>query len=408
MMFWTITIAMACMVVAVLARAMWRADAGALGAAAEFDLQVYRDQLAEVDRDVARGVVSAEDAERVRTEISRRILAADATADHTVGDGQVPRQATMAVVAVALLGGSLGLYHWLGQPGYGDMRLQSRIDFAEEVRQNRAGQQVAMAAFAETQAPEALSPRYANLLEQLRATVARKPDDVQGQRFLARYEGNAGNYKAAIAAQRRVLELLGDQANPEDVGDYGELLVLAAGGYVSPEAEAALREVLQRDREDGRARYYLGLMLVQTGRPDLGFRIWDALLRRGPQDALWITPIRAQIMEVAALAGVDYSLPAIGPGPQRGPSAEDIEAAGEMTAEERLEMIGGMVAGLSDRLAREGGPPRDWARLITSLGVLGERDRARAIYDNAVEVFGADAGALDIIRRAGSQAGVAE
>ncbi len=408
MIFWIITLAMACMVVAVLARAMWRADAGGLEATAAFDLQVYRDQLAEVDRDVARGVVSAEDAERVRTEISRRILAADAAVGQTAGGGQGPSQVVMAVIAMVLLAGSVGMYQWLGQPGYGDMRLQARIDYAEEVRQNRAGQEVAMAAFAEQQEPVELSERYTTLLEQLRTTVKNNPDDVRGQRFLAQYEGSAGNFEAALAAQRRVLELLGDQATPEDLGDYGELLVLAAGGYVSPEAEAVLREVLLRDREDGRARYYLGLMLVQTGRPDQGFRMWDALLRRGPADALWIEPIKAQIMDVASLAGVDYTLPAIGPGQQRGPSAEDIEAAGEMTAEERLEMIGGMVAGLSDRLAREGGPPRDWARLITSLGVLGERERARAIYDNAVEVFGADPGAMDIINRAGSQAGVAE
>ena len=271
MMFWIISAAMACMVVAVLARAMWRADAGALEAAAQFDLQVYRDQLAEVDRDVARGVVTAEDAERVRTEISRRILAADAATDASVGGGQAPKQVTMAVVACALLGGSLGVYYWLGQPGYGDMRLQARIDFAEEVRQNRARQEVAMAAFSESQEPVELSPRYASLLEQLRETVAGKPDDVQGHRFLAQYEGNAGNYEAAIAAQRRVIELLGDKATPQDVGDYGELLVLAAGGYVSPEAEAVLREVLLRDREDGRARYYLGLMLVQTGRSPNSF-----------------------------------------------------------------------------------------------------------------------------------------
>ena len=79
-----------------------------------------------------------------------------------------------------------------------------------------------------------------------------------------------------------------------------------------------------------------------------------------------------------------------------------------MSAADRMEMIGGMVAGLSDRLATDGGPPTDWARLITSLGVLGEQDQALAVFNNALEVFAGDAGALDIIRAAGSQAGVAE
>lgn len=399
---------MALIVAAVLGRALWRNDGTAVAETAASDLQVYRDQLAEVDRDVARGVVSAEDAERVRTEISRRILAADAASKGGAEQGTGPRRFLLATMGLALIGGSIGGYWALGQPGYGDMGLQARIDFAEEVRANRAAQAVAMEAFAQVQEKPQITEQYSNMMTQLRTTVATRPDDITGHRLLAKHEADVGNFGAAITAQRRVLELLGEDATPQDVGDFGELLVLAAGGYVSPEAETALREVMQRDPDDGRARYYLGLMLVQTGRPDQGFRVWDDLLRRGPENALWIEPIKAQIMEVAALAGVDYTLPAIGPGLQRGPTSDDIEAAAEMTAEERLEMIGGMVAGLSDRLAREGGPPQDWARLITSLGVLGERERARAIFDNAAEVFAEDAGAMDIIRRAGSQAGVAE
>ncbi|MGJ8617465.1 MAG: tetratricopeptide repeat protein, partial [Sulfitobacter sp.] len=209
-------------------------------------------------------------------------------------------------------------------------------------------------------------------------------------------------------AQKEILRIMGENITVKEIGDYAEFLVLAAGGYVSPEAETALRAVLAQDPQDERARYYIGLMMVQTGRPDITFRLWDELLRRGPEDAPWIGPIREQIMPIARLAGVEYSLPAIGAGRASGPSADDIEAASDMTTDERMEMIGGMVAGLSDRLASEGGPPADWARLITSLGVLGDQDQALAVFENAMEVFAGDAGALDIIRAAGSQAGVAE
>jgi cytochrome c-type biogenesis protein CcmH len=41
------------------------------------DVQVYKNHLAEIDRDVARGVVSDIEAARMRVEVSRRILAAD-------------------------------------------------------------------------------------------------------------------------------------------------------------------------------------------------------------------------------------------------------------------------------------------------------------------------------------------
>lgn len=408
MTFWILSAAMAVLVVIVLARALTRGAALETKAAAEYDLRVYRDQLAEVERDVKRGVVPPEDAARVRTEISRRILAADTAAQSGESDAQGPRGIVIGAVALVLVAGSLALYARMGQPGYGDLALADRIAFAAEVRENRPAQQVAVDSLPPELGTPNLSEASAALLKRLRETVASRGDDLQGYQLLAQTEANLGNYTEAAKAQAEVLRLLGEKATAQDLGDYGELMVLAAGGYVSPEAEAVLREVLSRDREDGRARYFIGLMLLQTGRPDQTFRLWDGLLRRGPEDAPWINAIKAQIMDVSVLAGVDYTLPQIGPGARKGPTADDIEAASEMTTADRMEMIGGMVAGLSDRLATEGGPPQDWARLITSLGVLGEQPRARAIFDNAMEVFAGDAAALDMIRAAGSQAGVAE
>ena len=241
-----------------------------------------------------------------------------------------------------------------------------------------------------------MDARYKTLLGQLRTTVAQRPDDIQGHTLLMQQERRIGNFIAAKDAQLRIATLKGDSVNTQDLADLGELQVLAAGGYVSPEAEMSLRASLAQDATNGTARYYLGLMLLQTGRPDQAFRIWDDLLRAGPEDAPWIPPIVAQIEELAELAGVSYALPEIGSSALRGPSAEDIDNARDMTPAERMDMIGSMVSGLSQRLAEEGGPARDWARLISSLGVLGEWERAQAIHANAIEVFADDPNALDM------------
>ena len=408
MTFWIITTAMAALVAALLGRAMWRGAYAAMPAKAQYDVQVYRDQLAEVERDVARGVVPAEDAERVRTEIARRILAADSSGHDPQNQKQGRPTILFVTMSVVLVAGSIALYAKLGQPGYGDLALADRIAFAEQMRDTRPSQQSAEDSLPPVPSLDGVSAEYLGLLEKLRTTVADRPEDLQGHRLLAQNEANVGNFAAAARAQKEVLRIQGGGAAVKDIGDYAELLVLAAGGYVSPQAETALRAVLAQDSEDGRARYYIGLMMVQTGRPDITFRLWDNLLRRGPEDAPWIGPIREQIMPIAELAGVDYAIPTIGDGGAKGPSAADIDAASDMTTDERMEMIGGMVAGLSDRLASQGGPPTDWARLITSLGVLGDPDQALAVFNNAIEVFAGDAGALDIIRTAGSQAGVAE
>lgn len=408
MTFWVIVTALSVLVALVMGRTLIRPRHADVPDPAEYDLKVYRDQLAEVERDVARGIIAEEDAARARTEISRRILQADAQRQGVAETASAPRPWAFGLVAVALIGGSLALYMQIGQPGYGDLALKDRIAFAEELRANRPDQQTAMANMPASPALAEVTPEFASLMERLRATVAERPHDLQGHALLAQNEARIGNFAGAITAQEGVLRIKGDDATASDIADYGELLVMAAGIYVSPEAEAAFRTALTLDENDGRARYYLGVMMIQTGRPDVAFRLWDGLLRRGPADAPWIEPILAQIETTAQLAGVNYSIPAIGSGAAPGPSVEDMEAAAAMSAEDRMAMISGMVEGLSTRLATEGGPPRDWARLITSLAIMGNAQQSRAVFDNAMQVYGDNPGAVDIIRKAGQDAGVAE
>ena len=146
--------------------------------------------------------------------------------------------------------------------------------------------------------------------------------------------------------------------------------------------------------------------MAQNDRPDVAFRLWNRLLRDGPDDAPWLEPIRTQIPELAFLAGIsDFELPQ----PQlKGPSAEDIAAASDMTDGDRMDMIRGMVSQLSDRLATQGGGPSEWASLINALGVLGDIEQAKAIFANAKEVFASNMGALDQVTAAARQIGIAE
>lgn len=411
MVFWIITTAIAVVVAATFVLVLMRSRSRAEPAAA-YDLRVYRTQLKDVDADLERGVISEEDATRIRTEVSRRILLADTQAKAERGDsGQSGRTNLIvaALLGLMMIGGSLFLYNDLGAPGYGDLALSHRIELAEEARAERPGQAEAEAGMPAGPAIEGLSDDYLALLERLRDTVAQRPDDIQGQVLLARNEAAAGDFVAAYTAQGDVIRLKGEQVTAQDYADQADMMIFAAGGYVSPESEAVLSQALTRDATNGPARYYWGLMMAQTGRPDMAFRIWNALLNEGPADAGWIVPVRGQIEEMAFRAGVEFTLPPETPvDPESGPSAADIEAAGDLTPMERQRMIRGMVRGLLDRLATEGGPPNDWARLIGALGVLGETDQARAIYDNATQVFAENDAALDMVDGAARQAGLIE
>ncbi|KIC44001.1 cytochrome C [Ruegeria sp. ANG-S4] len=407
MTFWVISLLIALLIAFFLAMPLLRRrQSGA--PTTNYDLRVYREQLAGVDRDLARGVIADADAERVRTEISRRILAADAKAQGEADAGGPSRTVSvmgMLLVAAILVGGAYALYRQIGAAGFPDMPLSARLEMAGDLRENRPSQSEAEDMATPPPSPT-LDENYASLLEQLRETVAGRPDDIQGHMLLAQHETNAGNFRDAYQAQSRVIELSGDAASADVYSDMAEMMILAAGGYVSPEAEDALQRALDRNPHLGPARYYWGQMLAQTGRPDLAYRIWVDTLRSAPPGAPWATAIRAQINELAFRAGV-FNAPDLSVEPAApGPSQEDVQAATELSPQERQEMILGMVNRLSDRLATEGGAPQDWARLIAALGVLGETERATNIRDEALGVFAGNEAALEMIRAASQQAGL--
>ncbi len=364
------------------------------------DIQVYRDQLHEVENDLFRGVLDEEEAKRTKIEISRRILDADkAVQKRAFSTDAGPGQSRMAaaIIVLVLFGGSFGTYVYLGASGAPDVPLENRKDEVASAQQIRPGQADAEARFGDTSGlVDEIEPAYKDLVAQLRLAAENRPNDLQGQELLAEHEARLGNFNAAWTAKSRVIALKGDAASDDDFTDQAELMIIAAGGYVSPEAEQVLATAIKRERTNPRARYYSGLDLAQNGRPDLAYRLWSELLVEGPSDAPWIAPIMSQINDVARLAGIST-----------GPTA-DSEQSGEATAEEQQEMIFDMVLRLSQRLATEGGMASEWAQLIKAYGVLGETQKAASIWQEAQQVFAADSIALGELRKAAESAGVAE
>lgn len=359
------------------------------------DLRIYAEQLREIERDLARGLIVPAEAERLRTETARRLLEADRA---RTGKGFEASPQSARALALGLVAGAVALsaaiYAWRGAPLYGDRPLALRHAEAEEARANRPSQaemETAWAAAPEREPPPVPDPEFAQLMERLRETVAARPDDLTGHRLLAQNEARLGRFAEAAQAQARVVALLPETA-PElervaELTRQAQFMIAAAGGIVSPEADRVLEAILRRDPQNGFARFFLGIMFDQTGRPDLTFQIWRRLLEDSTPDAPWVPDLRASLEALAAVAGVRYQLPPEGATGQRGPSAEDIAAAEGMDPEARAGMIGDMVEGLAVRLAGQGGPPEDWARLVRSLAVLGQTERARAIRDEARLVF---------------------
>jgi len=395
-LFWIIAGVLSIGLALVIWLVVLRSGGGASRPTAAYDLDLYRDQLKELERDIARGVISEAEAERARLEISRRILEADRALQRAQGAQGGPNL-PIAVALLVTLGFGYVTYAMIGAPGYPDVPLAARIDIIEDLRANRPSQAEAEATAEAFPAPE-LPLEQAAELEALRAATADGGDDFEAWLLLARSEARARNYIAAHTAQSRALGLMGPRANAAAWTDLARMRILAAGGYVSPEAEAALNQALAIDPTQGDARFLLGAMYQRQDRPDLAFAIWRDLLADSTAGAPWVPPILDQIEEVAFFAGqrVDMETIALRLGAS-GPTQDQVEAAAEMSPEERMAMIEQMVAGLNDRLASEGGPAEDWARLISAYGVLGRYNEARAILREARVVFGDDLQAQSLL-----------
>jgi cytochrome c-type biogenesis protein CcmH len=396
--FWMPALGLFVAVAVVLLRALTAPVEGA--EVLDGDARIYRDQLDEVARDIAKGAVSPEDGARMRAEVARRLLQAD-KAREPAAQPAVAGIGPVAAVLGMLIAGALAYVFWIGAPGYPDLPLSERLARADEFYATRASQDTAEAEIGQTGTlPEA--PADADLILKLRAAVAGRPDDLQGHRLLAQTEAEIGNLAGARAAFERVVQILGDKATSKDHAALAEMMIAAAGGSVTPQAESELVASLKLDSTNGVARYYSGLMLAQVGRPDQAFALWRPLLESSDPEAPWVAPIRAQIAGLAEAAGVPYDLPAL-----KGPSAADILAAGEMNDDEREGMIRGMVDGLEAKLmqpdAAEAGSVEDWVRLVSSLRVLGEDERgAAALVAGQEALHGDPSGLAALLQAAGT------
>jgi cytochrome c-type biogenesis protein CcmH len=243
-----------------------------------YNLAVYRDQLAEVERDIARGVLSGAEAEAARAEIGRRILALG-PANHEILAHPKPIAAIVAAI-LALPVVALLIYAQLGAPALPDQPFADRGAAAQ---------------------PAAANPSQIDLptaLKRLRAHLAAQPDDLTGWLLLGRTEVGLGHYQPGAEAYARAAALSGHRADV--MGDWGEAQVLAADGTVTPAAAAAFAVALHDPEAAPKARYYLALAQLQHGDAQGAIAAWQVLLRDSPADAVWLPIVRRRIAEAEA------------------------------------------------------------------------------------------------------------
>lgn len=279
---------------------------------AAFDRAVFRDQLDELDRDLERGIIGADEARAARTEIERRILSGakpdqeetpspdeDAAVDAVTAQGRVRRAQILILVLMVLvpaLGG--GLYVVLGTPGL-------------------PGQPLAQRPRADA-APKGMSEgQFRRMVAKLESRLETNPGEVQGWVILSTAYLRLGRNDDAEKALARALALTaGDKTRAAGIAvNYGEALMAIHGGQVVPRAKAAFERARALAPKHTAARYYLGLARLQAGDAKAALAIWKSVVADAPPDAPWLPSLKKRIERAAKARGID--LKTLGAAPKR-------------------------------------------------------------------------------------------
>ena len=393
MALWMMIVMLTAGVVAVILVPMaFRRQAGA-APREDYDLNAYKDQLTEVEKDLERGLVSEAEAVAARTEIKRRMLAI-IPADQTVAAQEGGRVMMISIGAFISVGAIAG-YLWLGSPNQPDVPFASR----------NIAQQTASSSQSPAQ-DGGLTSVVTSLAKRLKAN----PNDMQGWILLGRSYMSMERSNDAAQAFKRAIDLGGNR--PDVLADYAEALAIAADNSVPAEARLTFFQVLSDDPYNVKARFYLGLDQAQQGNFRDAMQQWTDLITVSPPGAPWIEQVRSQIDKAGRSGKVDsqtikpskaaLALAKVRPArPPRaktppattarssdapGPTREDMKAAQEMLPEDRQAMIRSMVQRLADRLEETPNDKQGWMRLARAYEVLGEKEKAKKARERAAAV----------------------
>jgi cytochrome c-type biogenesis protein CcmH len=336
-MFWL------ALLVALVGAAWWVLRAGARGGALESDradLEVYQDQIAEIERDLAQGRISEEAAQAGKLEIGRRLVQAR---DRILGEGPRLGKLAMTSVAAVIALGAVGLYLIYGSPQKTDQPFVQRE--AELL----------------SRPPETLSEDEIMLLLEEQAKKA--PEDPMPHALMAQVLGSAGRDQDALRAFQAAIRR--DPKNADLIAETGAVLMRLNEGVVGADAKSAFDAALQLKPNSVSARFYLGLADWQAGKKTEALAAWRTAYSLNDKDA------EGQMQLVTRVADILSQLDR-GPGEEADPPMAAMANAGPDAQKAFIET---MIAKRIDRLAENPSDPSlrlSAARVLLMTGKLKE------------------------------------
>ncbi len=331
--------------------------------AQRLNASIYRDQLEALERDLARGSISAADCEATRDELQLRLLDDTEEPAAVTGAGAasvLSARLTAAAIALLLALGSAGMYWWLGTP----------------------------AAIDPVAAQKASQDQVAQMVQKLADRLKTNPSDTQGWAMLARSYKVMRRFDEAEQAFIKAGDVV--NTSPDLLVDYADLLAVRANDNIEGKPLELVNKALALDPQHPMGLMMSGVAAYRRNDFPVAVAQWEKLLlllEPGSADA---QQVEANIADARANAGMPAA-PKSSAGAEAGKLPPvDAAAAGAMTPEK----INQMVEGLAAKLKANPGDLQGWVRLARAYKVQGKLAEAEDAYAKAGKFVDADADLL--------------
>ena len=242
------------------------------------DLAIFRDQLADLERDLQSGTLAADRYAQARSELERRLAEElEATTEETVAGSEGRVISGIVIVAVPLL--AVALYLLIGTPQALDPQTMAAEDAAHSVTAEQIEQMVG---------------KLAQRLE-------KEPDDAAGWSMLGRSYAALERFKEAADAFGRAVKLVPGDA--QLLADYADALGMAQGRSLKGEPSRIIARALAVDPDHFKSLALAGTAAFEIHDYAAAIRHWERLTQKIPPDSEFAQAIASSLAEARQLAG---------------------------------------------------------------------------------------------------------
>ena len=348
----------------------------------DYEEVVYLDQLGEIEKDLMKGNLNLSEKEEIYSELEKRakLRTTDSFKPSQKLNNPIFDQSLLIGLIILLPASALAIYGFLGSPTMADQPYKERA-LVKEKKINQSRQ---------------INSNKMTSLDQLAENLARKmienPKKLEGWILLGRTYTTLNRWSDASDSFKKAYKL--SPTHPDLAGSLAEALYMADNSTFSNYTLGVLSKALKDNPVDPKPLFYWGLSKSNGGKHQEAFDTWSKLKSISPKNAIWMPTLNQKITETAKILGIELesgnslqdkkTTKKLGPQDNAektipGPSREDIEAANQMSRQERMNFIRSMVERLAERLEENPNDLNGWRRLLRAYRVLGEKEKAQMV-----------------------------